>query len=475
MQTKKLNATLSLWAVLVGSIFLISPMFAVVDVLPDFVGYAFILFGVSKFADMNDKIAEAAKYFRRLVILGIVRMVAILFVYGMASPVERPTLQLLCSFVLCVLDCMALIPGWKQLSGGLLYLATRHEGQAIFDVSYKNKPTKNTKTLLERTTKATIVFLVLREVLSVLPEFAVLTAEEGGAEVATRTSLYEFIGFMREVCGAVVLIWGIVWLIGFLRFGLHLGKDKVFFDGMRAKYQTEVLTKPDLFARRGVKRAMVFMCIGLVFSVDFFLADLATFPLCVTPDFLMGALLLVGLLLVRKYVKSGWWTAAMVATAIYIPLTVAEFILQIFYINMTDIRWAYRDALFYERWTHMLGVRVAVSVASVAVILLLLRLLGDVIERYTGFSVTTHDSAQPAQRVKELHKELKSKLWVVFGMGVATAVSSVIYLATLPLSADTLWELWNFVDVVIPMIFVVVFVHATMQIFEQIDYKYMLS
>ena len=496
MKTKKLSPTLGLWAVIVGSFFLISPMFAVVDILPDFIGYAFILFGVSKLADMNDKIEASAKLFRRLVILGVVRLVAILVVYGMASPTEKPTLQLLTSFVRAILDVMTLVPAWKNLSGGLLYLSTRHGGQAVFDMAYPAKPKKpkkvksskkakqkppkkvkpKTKTLLDKLTKSTLVYLVVREALSTLPEFAVLSSTQGGADTATLTSLYDYIGFMRQMCSIIVVVWGVVWLVRFVRFALHLGKDKVFFDAMTAKYQTEVLTRPELFARRGVKRAMVFMCIGVVFSVDFFLSELYTSPICVTPDFLMGILLLVGLLLIRKYVKGSRWTPCVVATVGYTLLTAVEFVLQIAYINMTDLRWAYHDGLFYERWQHMIVVRVITALSFVALLLWLISLLGDVIEKYTGFSVTGHDSANPSQRVKELHRELKRRLYVVLGVGIAVAVVSVLYIATLPLVSSAIW--WEFVgviDVILPMIYAVVFIHATMQIFEQIDYKYMLS
>lgn len=475
MKTKKLGKTLGLWAVLAGSIFLISPMFAVVDVLPDFIGYALILFGVSKLADINDKIALSAKYFRRLVMLGLARMFAILLVYGMSSPVERPTLQLLCSFVLCLLDCITLIPAWKNLSAGLLYLSTRHGGQAVFDKAYGQKRPTSQQTLLERVTQSTIVFLIAREVFSVLPEFSVLNSEHGGADVSLRVTLYDFIGFMRLVCGIIVLVWGIAWVVRFIRFCLHMGKDKTFFAVMTEKYRQEVLTRPELFARRSVKRAMVFMCVGVAFSVDFFLSELHTTPICVTPDFLMGLSILVGLLIIRRYVKGSKWVAATLSAAVYIPLALAEWIMQLSYMDVSDMRGAYYNINLYNRWTRMVGLRVTLSVMSVIMMFLLLRLLGDAIERYTGFSVSAYDSAHPNLRVKEIHRELKRRLWVVLGAGIVTAVASVVYIATLPIAADSLWELAGVVDTVVPLIYATIFVHATSQIFRQIDYKYMLS
>lgn len=473
MKEKTLGRWLGMGLILAGACFLISPMMAIVDVLPDFIGYALILGGVYRLADLEERIEEASRLFRRLVILGLVRMALIFFVYGMSSPEEQPTLQLLCSFVLATLDCMALIPAWKKLGAGLIYLATRHDGRAVFDKKYpgsRKKIYESSRTLTEKTTSFTVFFLVTREVLSVLPEFAVLSHEKGGAEAGTGTMLYEYIGFMRQICGMVVLVLGIIWLIQFIRYARHLARDTAFFDTLREKYEREVLTRPELFARRGVKRALVFMCAALIFSVDFFLDDV-----CITPDFLMGILLLVGLLLLRKYTKGETWRVAAVATVAYIPISAIEWLLQMSYLNLTDTRWAYRDADIYDRWTVMLLVRLVSLAAGLLVLFLILRVLKNVIRQYTGFSVTARDSAEPNARVAETHRALTRGLWIAFGGAVVAAVSSVVYLYTLPVASGTLWEVWIFVDALAPIISAALFIYATAQIFRQIDYKYMLS
>ncbi len=472
MKEKRLSPTLGLWAVLMGSFFLISPMLAVVDVLPDFIGYALILFGVSRFADMNDKIEDAAKLFRRLMILGLVRMGAIVFIYGVSSPVEQPVLQLLCSFVLGVLECMTLIPAWKKLSGGLLYLSSRHGGEVVFATSYAGKRNGSSKTLLERTTHATIVFLVAREVLATLPEFTVLTSEKGGMEAGEGLAIYDYISFMRETCAVIVLVWGVIWLVRFLRFGFYLGKDEIFLTAMREKYSQEVLTRPELFARRAVKRAMILMCIGMCFSVDFFLADLHTTPICVTPDFIMGILLTVGLLMMRKYADKRRLISATAVTSVYTLLAVAEWILPL---SWMDIRKLHNAPYLYERWTWAIIFSGVMALLSVGALLLLMGVLFNVIDRYTGFSVTAHDSASPNLRVAEIHRSLKRRLWVAFGLGVVTAASSVVSVVVLPFSEYSLWELWGTVDILLPIICAVMFILAVMEIFEQIDYKYMLS
>ena len=473
MPTKKLSPTLGLGFVIAGAIFLISPMLAVVDVLPDFIGYALILKGIYCLSDMNEQIADAARLFRRLLILSLVRLGLVIFIFGMASKTEQPTLQLLCSFVLAVLDCMAIIPAWKSLGNGLIYLGTRLEGRAVFDKRYprsRKRIYENSKTLTEKTFGFSVFFLVTREVLSTLPEFAVLSHQLGGADAGNRTAIYEYIGLMRGMCATLVVILGLIWLVKFIRYTCHLMGDQSFFERLTHKYETEVLTRPELFARRGVKRALVFLCIGVILTADLFLDDV-----CITPDFLFGIFAIISLLLLRKHVQSPMWTAAMVASVAYIPLCAGEWLLQMLYFTMSDGVWAFRNDEVYVEWTNMNYVRAVTLLAGLLLFFLLVKVLMEAVNKYTGFSVTAHDCANPSARVKEVHRDLHRRLWITFGFFAVASLASMVYMLTLPLAHDSLWEAWIFADVVLTGVFAAVFIHTVMLIFEQIDYKYLLS
>ncbi len=470
MSQRRVRPTLGLGWVMIGAFFLISPYFAVADVLPDFIGYAFILKGLYCLSDMNDRIEEASRLFRRLLILSCVRVVLLLFIFGVAAPAERPTMQLLCCFVMAILDCMTLIPAWKNLSGGLIYLGTRHEGKAVFDKCYPGGEPRSALSLTESTFLFTTVFLVAREILSVLPELTVLSHSLGGAEMERPIGLYDYIGLLRGISAAIVLVFGVIWLFKFIRYFSHLLKDGIFFENLRQKYEAEVLTRPELFARRGVKCAMIFLCVALVFTVDFFLDDV-----CVTPDFIFGILSVIALLILRKYIKTPWWNAAMALSVLYIPLTACEWLLQQFYFRLSEGASAYRRADVYYQWVNMNVVRAVTLIVGLVLMVLLVKVLEEIVRRYTGFSVTAYDSAQPSERVREVHKDLTTRLWIAFGLGVLSSAASQIYMAVLPVMENTLWEMWGAADFLLTGIFVAFFVHTVTLIFEQIDYKYMLS
>ncbi len=473
MNTKKISPTLGLGFVIAGAIFLISPMLAVVDILPDFIGYALILKGIYCLSDMNEQIADSARLLRRLLILSLVRLGLVFFIFGMASETEQPTLQLLCSFVLAVLDCMAVIPAWKSLGGGLIYLGTRLEGRAVFDKRYPGSHKRiyeNSKTLTEKTFSFTVFFLVAREVLSVLPEFAVLSHEMGGADVGNRTAVYEYIGLMRGICATLVVILGLIWLVKFIRYIHHLMGDRPFLDNLIHKYETEVLSRPELFARRGVKRALIFLCVGIILTADLFLDDV-----CITPDCLFGVFAIIALLLLRKHVKSPMWTVAMTASVAYIPLCAGEWFLQMTYFTMSDGVWAYRNDEVYAQWINMNLVRAVTLLSGLLLFFLLVKVLMEAVNKYTGFSVTAHDCANPGARVKEVHRDLHRRLWISLGFFTVASLASMVYMLTLPLAHDSLWEAWIFVDVVLTGVFAAFFTHTVTVIFEQIDYKYLLS
>ncbi len=473
MQIKKVSSTLGLGYMIAGVCFLISPLLAVMDVLPDFIGYALILKGIYCLADMDERISEASRLFRRLLILGLVRMGLVLFIYGMAAKSEQPTLQLLCSFVLTVLDCMAIVPAWRALCSGLIYLATRLEGKAVFDKRYpasRKKIYAGGKTLTEKTFAFTTIFLVVREVLSTLPEFAVLSHQMGGADPGNRTAIYDFIGLMRGMCALIVLIWGLVWLCKIIRYIRHIMKDQPFMEALRHKYEAEVLTRPELFARRGVKSALVLLCVGYVLTVDLFLDDV-----CVTPDMLFGIFCIVSLLLLKKYVSSKALLPALLSSGAYIAVTAVEWILQLDYFPLSDGASVYRKGEVYTAWVHMNFIRVAAILLGLLTLFFIIKVLFEAIERYTGFSITQKDSQTPNERVKEVHEALRSRLWICYLLFTLASIASLVYLLTLPVASETLWEVWGLADLVITGISAACFIHTVFCIFEQIDYKYMLS
>lgn len=453
---------------LVGLCLLWMPTVAVFDLLPACLGYLLLMRGLYRLSDLNDEIDAARRLFRRAAILGLIRYLSIPFVFGFVSADERPVMILTVTFTLAVLDLMTLIPAWKRLCGGVIYLATRHEGTAVF-----HRRGRDPRNATERLTSFTVFFLVAKEILATLPELTVLVSQWGGADTGEGwflPQLYSYVGLLRLFAATIAFVIGIVWLVHTMRYAGRLAGDRSFFANLRHRYETTVLNRPELFAKRSVKAALVCLCIGFAFSVDLFLDGIN-----VLPDTLVALVALLGICLLRRYADRRRWRWALVATALYAPISAAEWLLQLKVFPLADAYQVYRNASVYQAYLMACGGRAVSRLFFLVTLGLILWMVKDIIDRYTGFSVTQRDSADPHGHVKAIHRELYRRLYIVLALGGIAAVSSVIYIATLPMAGDTLWEAWVLADAVLHISFAVSLAVAVTHVLEQVEYKYMLS
>ena len=206
------NGTLGLGCIVAGAVFLFDPFVSVFDLLPDLIGYLLILRGLRRLAVLDGHFDEAIRLFRRLVLLAAIRILSIPFIFGLTSSSEQPVEQLLVLFTLAVLDCIVLFPAWREVASGFTQLAFLHDGKAV--LRSDGRGTSGTDKLLRHT----LVFMTARELLAVLPEVTVLFNSQSGEDGANRwSSLYGYVGVIRLICAAVVLVCGIVWLTRVIR------------------------------------------------------------------------------------------------------------------------------------------------------------------------------------------------------------------------------------------------------------------
>ena len=82
---KKLARYLGLGYITAGACFLFDPYVSVIDFLPDALGYLFILMGLYRMADLDDRLGDALKGARNLAFVGVARLVAMLLAFGWVS------------------------------------------------------------------------------------------------------------------------------------------------------------------------------------------------------------------------------------------------------------------------------------------------------------------------------------------------------------------------------------------------------
>lgn len=423
----RLGKYLGFSLIAVGAVFLFDPFISVVDLLPDALGYLLMLLGLYRLSDLDERLMEATKGLRYLALIGVARLLSLFLAFGLVSPTEQPVFVLLILFTLGVLDCIVLIPMWKNLCGGLLYLGSRNGATVMF---YRRGPGGRTRTrnIVERYTACTTVFFILREVLAILPEVTVLSHEKGGVEVGDATHFYDFVGLYRLVGGALSLILGVVWLIMTVRFVAKLKSDTPFFGALTEKYRTEVLTRGDLFAMRAVKSSLACLLVASVCALDIYLDSVN-----ILPDLLTALFLILSVVFIRRY--AGKNLPALVASAAYGGVSGLSWYLQVTgYFNQGDLPDIIRDEDARLCWSHIVTLETLAAILLVVAVVLILRSLYTMVKRYTGVYSFRDDpsSTYAAERTEAIHTLIRKKLlWVGVLAGV-TALSTVLWWGVIP-------------------------------------------
>lgn len=477
----QIRRNLGIGSLVAGACFLFDPYVGMFDLLPDCVGYLLLAYGMTQLADLNDRLDEARRSARWLALVGLGRLVAMFLAYGFVSPGEQPVFMLLTLFGLGVVETILVIPMLKNLSAGLLYLGSRHDGTAVFDRG-SHRPRPHLRTITERYTTLSMGFFILRQAFVILPETTVLTHEMGGAVAGKDSVLYEFVGFFRLMGETAALAVGIAWLVMTVSFVRKLKQDKPFFENLTQLYRTQVLPRQDLFAMRAIKASLTAFVVAMLLTLDVYMEGVN-----ILPDFLVALCLVVSVLLIRHY--AGWNIPALVATTAYGLLATLTWILQFKYLTLEDTRDIHLDDELHARWVVMAVLICLTSIAFLLSVFLVLRSVYRLACQYTGVRTLHEGSTYAAERTQAIHRQMKRKLIAVGVLSGVTVLSTLVHWVLVPFMPNLvtmgdpstsevvgirLYELLRdgywFFDICFGFALFGVSIHATGEVRDQMEY-----
>ena len=514
----KVKKNLGIGKLFIAAIFLFNPNIVIIDFLPDFIGYIFLLLGISQLADLNYHFEESKNLFKRMFVVSLAQFFAIFIVFGILPTREQSSALMLMSFAFGALELILLIPAFKAFFDGFIYLGSRHTSTAIFYVKPKRTPSpraiarkaaRDTKSEVKKrlkeeqarktlspkalakkeardkritarkllkaeqakrkrqmnaTAKATVltlIFIVMKPVLTFAPE--ILSMFDSTVNPNLNVNFYRYVDSFRVIALVFLFPLGIAWLIGFVRYIRSIIKDRTFMNEISVKYTEEITPKTFMFIQRYIKLAFVVLAVALVFNIDFYIDNIS-----ILPDFISPIIFIIVLGIIRKFAKAPV-ISYMFATG-YIITSALSFVCNIYFYDNYTLTLTYINPEAYNTFILLTVFKIADSLMFAGMVISLLPLLSRIIMENTGFVPISTTNFNAEEKIEYIHSMLKKKLTVISVFTVITAISSICYVLFL---RDFLY-MW-IIEFVIYIAFVVYFVHTLNDIQEEIDYKYMLS
>lgn len=492
----KARKNLGLGLVCIAFLFLFHPTASVIDPLPDVFGYLFLCLGITQLADMNYHFEEALKYFKRMLLASAIQLFSVFLLFGLVTGKERPTAFLLFSFTFAAIEILFLIHAYNEFFEGFLYLGSRMEASAVFAISDRDLRRHEAKRIREErrlenenrrrrqkglperrpreisapknatvsTAHFTTLFIILKAVFTVLPEFSSLTLSSYD-DTSRFNFLYDFIGLFRTLAIFVGLPLGILWLVKMIRYVRSILKDRAFMNALTQNYIAEVEPKTYIFIQRAVKLAFAVMSVGIFFCADIYMESNT---INILPDVLCAVLILISLLLLRKLVKIPFYSY--VFCSVYAVFSVFTQIVSTRFfekhtLSLTDIRLE-----SYEAFQQLKVVEIADSILFFAMMLSLLPVLASVIKQYTGFSPVSSGNVQLDDKIRYVHSMLSKKLLVLGILSAVCLVSGICYILLVK-SVTFMW----IVDFLACITLAIYSITALNAITQEVEYKYLLA
>ncbi len=421
---------------LCSSFFLFNPDMALVDVLPDFIGYVLLTLSLRHWRDLSPHFESAWKKFRILAVVASIKFISFLWVFGgLTSALERPTMMLLLSFSCAVVEMIWGIPAWRALTEGFVIHSQTAEGE--YPLREKGarlgRPGRNVSVLFRN---ATIFFMIAKAFFSNIAEFAVLSTHSYDD---TAFDWYDFIGLFRTVALFFGIIIGVVWLVRAVIFFRGLMLDGALVESAKKKYETLVLPNSGLFRRRDISFLLGLISLAALCTPDFYLDNIN-----IIPDALTAILLAWAFLRLKPYYKN--YLVGLAMSAVYLVFSVWGAISSYIYVSDSWVAKTWEDPDIFADFMAMYPIRVVEAAMMLATVIIALRGVKAVIKGHCGYVPTTMDEAYRTSRLEAIHKEVGAKVTLCLGLAVLATVTGALYefILSLDILISEIWWLINF-------------------------------
>ena len=437
-----------------------NPNINIIDFLLDFIGYIILCVALTSLGDINEYISDALVSFKRMIFIDAGKILAFMWVFGISVTSEHNSSLMLWSFIFGVLALLFLVPAYSNLFKGFTELGYFHNNTAILGTKGKGKVNYT-----DKIKKFTFFFIILKSLLSFLPEFSDLTSTEY-YENHGMTNLYQYVGVMRLLAFIPVFIVGLIWVVKITVYFNRLNKDAELCSELEKTYAQRVLPKNGIFIKRNIAIAFAVLITALVLSFDLRIENIN-----ILPDFISAILLFVFFVVLAKKTQINK-TVGVVLSCIYFVVSAVAYYFELSFFGEYSYGAVYRDMDALRAYVLMALTVIAGAVVFAVICIFVLLALSRVVDAHTGYILSEKSSNAEMQNkmAAETQKEIKKYL---LGCLIATVIYTASDICYILLAKD--YGFMLLINWVCTAVFIVMFIKSYNEIYEAVSTKYMLE
>lgn len=299
---------------ILASIFLFNPVVSIIDVLPDFFAYLFLMIALSKAKYLFDNVGDAYYALKKMLIISFSKTVCMFLL-----PFVEETMALVFSFTFGMIEIIYAIPAFTKLFDSLSYASLRDVGN---DILVKNS---------DKIKRVTVAFFITKTVLASLPDATALSINDIG-----QMTLIEFRPMLFVVSSFFSFIFGVVWICLWIKYFSGFFKGGEFADKINKEFCEKILPKKSMLTSKDFITALFIMAVGGFFVFDFSIGYVNMINDGIFSIFLSVALLF---LLKRKRIeKKPILYSFFGVSLLHILFNVLETVFTVKYFDMYDIK-----------------------------------------------------------------------------------------------------------------------------------------
>lgn len=235
---------------IIGCFFLLNPYFSIIDLIPDFIGCIFLMKGLARVSKISVAFQDAFAQFRNLLILTLARMFTIPLIID-----TKEVWPLVIVFCAGLGEAFFAIRGFVQIFDGLNATACASD-----DALYNR---------WSETRQFTIVFLVARQVLCILPELSMLSSDEYGIVTPDGIqSLADYRWIFTCMAMVLSLFVGIAWFLQIRKYFQAIVQDQRYQDNLARLYQDHYANVSSIYISAQLKTALLLLMAGVILSLE---------------------------------------------------------------------------------------------------------------------------------------------------------------------------------------------------------------